>query len=86
VEGDKPAEIICQMQAQYSDNCLLCSKINEWIDHFKKGRNFLCDEERSERPSASRTEDNIQAIGRVVLENRCITVDNFVEASICLAQ
>jgi hypothetical protein len=22
----------------------------------------------------------------VVLENRCITVDNFVEASICLAQ
>jgi len=31
-------EIICRMQAQYGDNCLLRSKIHEWIDHFKKGR------------------------------------------------
>jgi hypothetical protein len=37
VEGVKPVEIIHRMQAQYGDNCLLCSKIYEWIDHFKKG-------------------------------------------------
>jgi hypothetical protein len=43
-EDVKPAEIICQMQAQYGDNCLSCSKIYEWIDHFKKGRTFVCNE------------------------------------------
>jgi hypothetical protein len=39
-EGVKPVEIIHGMQAQYSDNCLSRSKIYEWIDHFKKGKNF----------------------------------------------
>jgi transposase len=53
-------EIIRRMQAQYGDNCLSRSKIYEWIDHFKKGRTSVCDEERSGRPSTSRTENNIQ--------------------------
>jgi hypothetical protein len=35
-EGVKTVEIIRQMQAQYGDNCLSCSKIYEWIDHFKR--------------------------------------------------
>jgi transposase len=63
-EGVKPVEIIRRMQAQYGDNCLSRSKIYEWIDHFKKGRTSVCDEEVSGRPSASRTEDNIQAAER----------------------
>jgi hypothetical protein len=35
-EGVKPVEIIRRMQAQYGDNCLSRSKIDEWIDHFKR--------------------------------------------------
>jgi hypothetical protein len=58
------------MQAQYADNCLLCSKIDEWTDHFKKERTSVCDEEGSERLSTSRTENNIQAVERMVRENR----------------
>jgi transposase len=84
-EDLKPVEIIRRMQAQYGDNCLSCSKIYEWIDHFKKERT-VCDEERSGRPSTSRTENNIQAVERMVRENRRITVDDIAEASICLAQ
>jgi transposase len=61
-EGVKPVEIIRRMQAQYGDNCLSRSKIYKWIDHFTKGRTSACDEERSGRPSTSRTEDNIQAV------------------------
>jgi hypothetical protein len=64
------------MHAQYGDNCLLCSKIYMWIDHFKKGRTSVCNEERSGRLSMSRTENNIQAIERMVQKNRQITVDN----------
>jgi hypothetical protein len=68
-KGDKPVEIIRLMQAQYGDNCLSRSKIYEWIDHFIKGRTSVCDEEKSGRPSTSRTENNIQAIERMLREN-----------------
>jgi hypothetical protein len=37
-EGVKPVEIIHQMQVQYSDNCLACSKICE--GSLQKGKNF----------------------------------------------
>jgi hypothetical protein len=73
------------MQAEYSDDFLSCSKIYEWIDHFKKGRTSVC-YERSGRLSMSRTENSIQAIERMVQENRQITGDDIVEACICLAQ
>jgi transposase len=69
-EGEKPVEIIRRMQAQYDDNCLSRSKIYEWIDHFKKGRTSVCDEERSGRPAASRTENNIEAVERTVREKQ----------------
>jgi transposase len=85
-EGFKPVEIIRRMQPQYGDNCLSRSKVYEWIDHSKKGRTSVCDEERSGRPSASRTGNNIEAVERTVRENRRITVDDIAEASICLAQ
>jgi hypothetical protein len=85
-DGFKPVEIIRRMKAQYVDNCLSSSKNYEWIDHFKKGRTSVCHEDRSGRESASRTENNIQAVGRTVRENRRITVDDIAEASICLAQ
>jgi hypothetical protein len=58
----------------------LRSKIYEWTDHFKKRRTSVCDEERSGRPSMSRTENNIQAAERTVKENRRITADDIVEA------
>jgi hypothetical protein len=85
-EGVGPVEIIRRMQAQYGDNRLSRSKICEWIDHSKKVRTFVCDEERSGRPSSSRSENNIRAVGRMVRENRRITVDDSAEASLCLAQ
>jgi len=46
----------------------------------------VCDEKRSGRLSTSRTENSIQAVERMVQENRQITGDDIVEASVCLAQ
>jgi hypothetical protein len=85
-EGVKPVEIIRRMQAQCDDNCLPRIKIYEWIDHFKKGRISVCDEERSGRLSTSRTENSIHAVERMVRKNRRITVNDTAETSICLAQ
>jgi hypothetical protein len=70
VEDVKPVEMIRRMQAQYGDNCLTSRKIYEWIDHFKKGRTSVYDEERSGRPSTSRTENSVQFVERMVQENR----------------
>jgi hypothetical protein len=65
-DGVKHVEIIRGMQAQCYDNCLLRSKLYEWIDHFKKGRTFVCDEEGSGRPSKSRIENIMQAVKRKI--------------------
>jgi hypothetical protein len=85
-EGFKPVEIVRRMQVQYGDNCLSRSKIYEWTDHFKKGRTSVCDEERSGRLSTSRTENSVQAVERMVQENRRIILDDIAEVSVCLAQ
>jgi transposase len=85
-EGVKHVEIIRRMQVQYGDTCLSRSKIYEWLDHFKKRRTSMCDEKRSGRPSTSRTGNRIQALERMVRENRQITVDDTVETSMCFAQ
>jgi len=47
----------------------LCSKIYKCIDHFKKGRTSVCDEKRSGMLSTW-TENNIQAVERMVQKNR----------------
>jgi hypothetical protein len=85
-EGVKPVEIVRRMQAQYGDNCLSRSKIYELIDHLKKGRTSVCDEESSGRLSTSKTENSIQTVERIFRENRRMTVDDIAEASICLDQ
>jgi hypothetical protein len=77
----KPVEIIPLMQAQYGDNCLSRSKIYEWTDNFKNRRTSVCDEERSGRSSTSRTENSIQAVERMVRENRRIIVNDTEDAS-----
>jgi transposase len=85
-EDVKLVEIIRRMQAQYGDSCLSRSKIYEWVDNYKKRRTSLFDEERSGKTPTSRTENNIQAVERMVREKRRITVNDIAEASICLAQ
>jgi transposase len=85
-EGVKPVEIIRRMQAEHGDNCLSRSKVYEWVDHFKKGRTSVSNEDRLGRPSTSKAEKSFQATERTVRENRRITVDDIAESSICLAQ
>ncbi|GFV03711.1 hypothetical protein TNCV_1876591 [Trichonephila clavipes] len=57
------------MQAQYGDSCLTPSEIYEGIERFKQGRTSLCEDERSGSPSTSTTEDNVQVVEGIVLED-----------------
>jgi len=43
----------------YGDNCLKKTAVYKWVKRFSEGRESVIDEERSGRPAANRTEENI---------------------------
>jgi len=57
-EGVKPAEIHRRMLAQYGQSTMSQRKVYEWVERFKSGRTPVTDEDRSGRPSTSRTQDH----------------------------
>jgi len=57
--GNKIREMLVQV---YRDNAVKKTAVYNWVKHFAKGRESVTDEERSGRPAASRTEENIPKI------------------------
>ena len=58
------------IQKAYGDAALSRTLIFEWHKRFREGRESVKDDERSGRPSTSRTDDNIAAIDKMVKEDR----------------
>ena len=54
-EGVKPVEIDRRILAQYGQSTMSQRKIYEWVEKFKSGRTRVTDEDRSGRPSTSRS-------------------------------
>ena len=57
-EGVKPVEIYRRMLAQYGQSTMSQRNIYEWVERFKSGRTLVTGEDRSGRPSTSRTHDH----------------------------
>jgi len=53
--------------------------IYKWVKRISEGRESVTDEERSERPATSRTEENIAKVRQTVRENRRLTVRSRAE-------
>jgi len=53
--------------------------VYKWVKRFSEGRESVTDEERSERPATSRTEENIAKVRQIVRENRPLTVRSIAE-------
>ena len=51
----------------------------EWWKRFKEGRNSVDDDPRSERPSTSKTDDNVANVREVIGSNRRLTVREVAE-------
>ena len=45
-----------------------------WHNRFKKGREDVNDDDRPGRPSTSTTNENIEAVKKMILDNRRITI------------
>ena len=66
----KTVELI---QKAYGDAALSRTTIFEWHKRFREGRESVKDNERSGRPTTSRTDDNIAAVDKMVKEDRKVT-------------
>ena len=67
------------LKVEYSE-CNLCQKsVYRWYKLFTDGREDVNDDARPGRPSASTTNENTEAVKRIVMENHRITIkDDFI--------
>jgi len=70
----KPVEIHHCMLAQYGQCTMSQRKVFEWVKRFKLCRTHVTGEDRSSRPSTSRTQDHIDKADAMIREDRWIMV------------
>jgi hypothetical protein len=58
--GRSASETLSALQQLYGDIALKKSALYEWFSRIKNGQEMLEDDERSGRPSTSRTQDMIE--------------------------
>ena len=72
----KAVELI---QKAYGDAVLSRTTIFEWHKRFREGRESVKDDERSFRPTTSRTDDNIATVDQMFKEDRKVTSRSIVD-------
>lgn len=68
------ADSLRMLEKAYGDSVLSKTQVYEWYKAFKDGREIVEDLPRSGRPSTSSTNDNVEKIKEIVLENRHASV------------
>ena len=63
----------------YGDSAMKKTAVYKWVKRFSEGRESVTDEERSEWPATSRTEENVANVRQIVRENRRLTVKSKAE-------
>lgn len=64
------AESLKMLEKAYGESVLSKTRAYEWYKAFKEGREVVDDLPRSGRPSTSTTDDNIDKVKEIVMENR----------------
>ncbi|XP_018337789.1 PREDICTED: putative uncharacterized protein FLJ37770 [Trachymyrmex septentrionalis] len=58
----------------FGESTMSKTRVYEWYKRFKKSREDVEDDDRSGRPSTSITDDNVERVKKMILENRRITI------------
>jgi transposase len=77
--GKSGSEIREMLVQVYGDNSMKKTAVYRWVIRFSEERERVTDEERSERPATSRTEENIAKVHQIMCKNRRLTVRNIAE-------
>ena len=67
------------LQKAFGDETMSQKKFYKWYRDFKEGRECVDDLQRSERPSTSIDDQNINKIKEIVLGNRRLTIRELVD-------
>lgn len=68
------ADSLKMLQKTYQDSCMSKTQVYEWYKAFKNGREEIVDLLRSGRPSTCTTDENINKIKTLLLQNRRMSV------------
>ncbi|XP_025266745.1 protein GVQW3-like [Camponotus floridanus] len=79
--GKTATEAHAMLKEVYGSECLSRTQVFEWCKRFKEGREMTEDDPRSGRPLTSKTEDNIEKIGKLIRENRRLSIRTLAEVS-----
>ena len=58
----------------YGESAMSKTRVYEWYKRFQDGREDVEDDERSGRPSTSTTDENVEKVEEMVMNNRRITI------------
>ncbi|KAJ8963425.1 hypothetical protein NQ318_018905 [Aromia moschata] len=58
----------------YGNSCLSRTQVFEWFKRFKEGRETTEADLLPGRPSTSKTDENIEKIGKLILEDRRLSI------------
>lgn len=79
-------EITCSdtlkmLQKCYGDDTLSKTQVYQWYERFKSGREAVEDDARPGRPSTSKTDENVDEIRQLLIENRKLTIREIAETT-----
>ena len=79
-KGLAPKDIHADMVATLGDDAPALSTVKKWEAEFKKGRESLEDDPRSDCPVSATTQENIDRVHHMVMDDRRFTVNQIADA------
>jgi [histone H3]-lysine36 N-dimethyltransferase SETMAR len=67
------------LKSVYGDNVVTLKTVYKWYERFKSGNESVEDEQRSGRPSTSKTDENVQKVSKLIRSNRRLTIRELTE-------
>jgi transposase len=77
--GHSSAETIPMIKKAFGDDSMSEAQIKLWYRRFKDGRESVESDQRSGRPSTSRTPENVESVRAAINEDRRMTVRELEE-------
>ena len=77
--GKSATETYGFLKKVYGNECLSHTQFFEWFKRFKEGREEIGDDQRHGHPRTSKTEVNIEKVGEIVRQNRCLSIRKVAE-------
>ena len=72
--GKTATETYNLLKEVYDHECLSRPRVFEWFKRFQDGREHVEDDSRPDRPSTSKTDDNIETISNLVRSDRRLSI------------